>query len=312
MIRCEGLVKIYRAAGHEVVALQGLELRVDGGEIVGIVGPSGAGKSTLLNVLGGLDRPSAGQAWVDGRNLTTMPDPELDRYRRECVGFVWQQSGRNLIGYLTAFENVALPLRLARMPARQRRTRAAELLAAVGLAHRAAHLPAQLSGGEQQRVAIAVALANAPRLLLADEPTGELDSATTREIYALFHALMQRYALTIIIVSHDPHIAAHVDRVVTIRDGQISLETVKTGGTTPARAAAGAPVEDSGAVDATAGDATGGDSSHTGDEFTEYVVVDSVGRLQIPEDLRTEYAITGRVRLARHPDGLLIWPEERT
>ena len=310
MIRCEGLVKIYRIGSREVVALQGLELQVAPGEILGLVGPSGAGKSTLLNVLGGLDRPSAGQVWVDGRNLAELPEAALDRYRREGVGFVWQQSGRNLIGYLTALENVMLPMQLARVPRRARRARAVELLTAVGLATRMDHVPAQLSGGEQQRVAIAVALANHPALLLADEPTGELDTATAREIYALFRELVRGLAqqtghlaqqtgprLTIVFVSHDPTIAAHVDRVVSIRDGKTSTETVRV-----ARKAA---------VPAGSEDGPGEDDDRSADDtYSEYVVVDSVGRLQIPQELREAYRIAGRVLLERHLDGILIQPED--
>ncbi len=291
MIRCEGLVKIYKVVDREVVALQGLELQIAKGEILAIVGPSGAGKSTLLNVLGGLDRPSAGQVWVDGKNLTELSEEALDRYRREGVGFVWQQPGRNLISYLTALENVALPMRLARIPARLRRCRAIDLLSAVGLGNRMNHVPAQLSGGEQQRVAIAVALANRPVLLLADEPTGELDTATAQGIYRLFHTLVERYSLTVIIVSHDPQIASYVDRVVSIRDGKTSTETVRIG--IPQR---GTKPEDS-------------TVSPTPDQYSEYVVVDSAGRLQLPEDLREEYRIAGRVLLERHPDGILVQSE---
>jgi putative ABC transport system ATP-binding protein len=305
MIRCEGLVKIYRIGSREVVALQGLELRVAPGEILGLVGPSGAGKSTLLNILGGLDRPSAGQVWVNERNLAELSEAALDRYRREGVGFVWQQSGRNLIGYLTALENVMLPMQLARVPRRERRARAVELLTAVGLAARMDHVPIRLSGGEQQRVAIAVALANHPALLLADEPTGEMDTATAREIYALFRDLVRRMAqqtgprLTIVIVSHDPAIAAHVDRVVSIRDGKTSTETVRVARNAVAPAAA--------AEDASL---TEQDPDATDETYSEYVVVDSVGRLQIPQDLREAYRIAGRVLLERHPDGILIQPED--
>ena len=303
MIRCEGLVKIYRIGSREVVALQGIELQVTPGEILALVGPSGAGKSTLLNVLGGLDRPSAGQVWVNERNLVELSEAALDRYRREGVGFVWQQSGRNLIGYLTALENIMLPMRLARVPRRERRARAVELLTSVGLTARMDHVPAQLSGGEQQRVAIAVALANHPMLLLADEPTGELDTTTAREIYTLFHDLVRRYALTVVIVSHDPAIAAHVNRVVSIRDGKISTETVRVARKTAvASLAPTAAAEDAGS--------TKHDADATDDTYSEYVVVDSVGRLQIPQDLREEYRIAGRVLLERHPDGILIQPED--
>ena len=281
MIACEGLVKIYRVAEREVVALQGLELQVEDGEILAVVGPSGAGKSTLLNIVGGLDRPSAGRVLVEGENLADFSDAALDRYRRERTGFLWQLPGRNLLPYLTARENVELPLLIARLPAHARRERAAELLEAVGLAGRADHIPAQLSGGEQQRVAIAVALANRPPLLLADEPTGELDSATAREIYALLRALNETYGLTIIVVSHDPTIAQEVDRVVTIRDGKVSTEQraerEKRG---PGR------------------DATP----------RELVVLDSAGRLQVPREYLEEYDIGDRVRLERTPRGILILP----
>ncbi|MBN2007161.1 MAG: ATP-binding cassette domain-containing protein [Anaerolineae bacterium] len=289
MIHCEGLVKIYRVAGREVTALQGLELRVAQGEILGIVGPSGAGKSTLLNVLGGLDRPSAGEAWVNGRNLAALSDGALDRYRRDEVGFIWQQPGRNLLGYLTALENVMLPLRLARVPRREQQERAARWLDEVGLAHRCRHLPVQLSGGEQQRAALAVALANQPKLLLADEPTGELDTATAGDIYRLLRDRAQQHGVTILIVSHDTAIAHHVDRVVSIRDGKTSTETVKT-----APADAPSPI------------------ANAEPQFAEYVVVDSAGRLQIPQDLREDYAIRGRIRLEKHPDGILIRPEPLT
>ncbi len=286
MIRCEGLVKIYRVAGREMTALQGLELRVAQGEMLGIVGPSGAGKSTLLNVLGGLDRPSAGEAWVGGRNLAALSANALDRYRREEVGFIWQQPGRNLLGYLTALENVMLPMRLARVPRREQQERAAQQLDEVGLGNRLRHLPAQLSGGEQQRVALAVALANRPKVLLADEPTGELDTATAGEIYRLLRDLAQQHGITILIVSHDTAIAHHVDRVVSIRDGKTSTETVKSAAATTGDHPAGAEPR-----------------------FSEYVVVDLAGRLQIPQDLREDYAIAGRVRLEKHSEGILIRPE---
>ena len=215
MILCDGLVKIYRVADREVVALQGLELAVDSGEMLAIVGPSGAGKSTLLNVIGGLDRPSAGRVLVSGANLADFSDGALDHYRREQTGFVWQLPGRNLVSYLTARENVALPMMVAQLPVHVRRKRAAELLEAVGLSDRAGHVPARLSGGEQQRVAIAVALANRPHLLLADEPTGELDSATARVIYKTFRRLNETLGLTTLIVTHDPGIIGWVDREST-------------------------------------------------------------------------------------------------
>jgi putative ABC transport system ATP-binding protein len=209
-----------------------------------------------------------------------------------------------------------LPMQLARVPRRARRARAVELLTAVGLAARMDHVPTRLSGGEQQRVAIAVALANHPALLLADEPTGELDTATAREIYALFRDLVRRLAqqtghsaqptgpgLTIVIVSHDPTIAAHVDRVVSIHDGKTSTETVRVARKTAAPASAPVPA----ASETGLGEH---DAEVTDDTYSEYVVVDSAGRLQIPQDLREEYRIAGRVLLERHPDGILIQPED--
>jgi len=287
LVVCDGLVKIYRVADREVVALQGLELTVDPGEMLAIVGPSGAGKSTLLNVIGGLDRPSAGRVLVDGANLADFSDGALDHYRRERTGFVWQLPGRNLVSYLTARENVALPMVVARLPARVRRQRVAELLEAVGLSDRADHVPARLSGGEQQRVAIAIALANRPRLLLADEPTGELDSATARVIYETFRRLNEALGLTILIVTHDPGIIGWVDRVVAIRDGKTSTETRQI------------PKPKSQIPDQIEEVQT-----------EELVVLDSAGRLQVPREYLEEYDIGDRARLERTPEGILIRPAQ--
>ncbi len=280
-----------------MVALQGLELAVEAGEMLGIVGPSGAGKSTLLNVIGGLDRPSAGRVLVEGENLADLSDAALDRHRRERTGFVWQMPGRNLIPYLTARENVELPLVVARRPARERRERSAELLEAVGLADRASHIPAQLSGGEQQRVAIAVALANQPRLLLADEPTGELDSATARTIYGTLRQMNDAFGLTTLIVTHDPNVTPMVDRVVSIRDGRVSTETVRV------------EIGEEREADSTLySPPLSSDDSPLYSE--ELVVVDSAGRLQIPERYREQYGIGGRVRLEPTGEGLLIRPAQ--
>ena len=193
LIICDNLVKIYKVANLEVVALQGLDLVVKRGELLGVVGASGSGKSTLMNILGGLDRPSAGRVWVDGYDLLKLSDFALDRYRRAKVGFVWQQGARNLVPYLNALENVMLPMTLAGRTGRRPRRRAEELLSTVGLAERQRHTLQQMSGGEQQRVAIAVALANDPALLLADEPTGEVDSVTALAIYETFQELTRRY-----------------------------------------------------------------------------------------------------------------------
>ncbi len=299
-IVCDNLVKIYKVANLEVVALQGLDLVITRGELLGIVGASGSGKSTLMNILGGLDRPSAGRVWVDGNDLLKMSDFAQDRYRRAKVGFVWQQGARNLVPYLTALENVQLPMTLAGRAGRKVRKRAEDLLAAVGLTERRHHHLAQMSGGEQQRVAIAVALANDPPLLLADEPTGEVDSATALVIYKTFEDLTRNFGLTTLIVSHDATIARHVDRVVAIRDGKLSTETVRQ-----AAAAAPAGVGASGAVPGTAGDAIVTQAEET---WEELVVVDSAGRLQVPKEYLQRLQVKGRVRLELRDGEIAIVP----
>lgn len=288
-IICDNLVKIYKLSGIEVVALQGLDLQVSPGEILGIVGASGSGKTTLMNVLGGLDRPSAGRVWVGGQNLLELSDSALNHYRRTRVGFVWQQPARNLIPYLSARDNVRWPMAISGRGGGQAARRAAELLEAVGLTERAHHRLAELSGGEQQRTALAVALTNLTGkdgdLLLADEPTGELDSSTARDIYQILRNLSQTYGLTTLIVSHDAGLARHVDRVVSIRDGKTSTETVRQ-----------APA------------ATGDGQEAAQEQFEELVVLDSAGRLQIPPLLRDQYSIGGRVRLHPLEEGILIQP----
>lgn len=291
-IVCDNLVKIYKVANLEVVALQGLDLVVTRGEMLGIVGASGSGKSTLLNILGGLDRPSAGRIWVEGNDLLKFTDIALDRYRREKVGFVWQQSARNLIPYLTALENVELPMTLAGQSGKGKRKRAVELLDTVGLGDRMKHSLSELSGGEQQRVAIAVSLANNPTLLLADEPTGEVDEATSLTIYDTLKSLNKTLHLTTLIVSHDPGIAHHVDRVVAIRDGKTAAETVRQTRTN---------------------NRLENDQDTDREEieeilFEELTVLDSAGRLQIPKEYLEIFNIRGRVRLELSDAGILILP----
>jgi len=219
-ILCEDLFKIYKIADLEVVALRGLDLSVEAGEVVAIVGASGSGKSTLLNILAGFDAPSAGRVTVGGKDLLSMAGKEVEDYRRSDVGFIWQQTSRNLFPYLSTLENVVLPMLLTSVSAAERTRRAKDLLALVGLEHRMDHTPEKLSGGEQQRVAISVALANQPPLLLADEPTGELDDATAAEILDLFGTINRDLGTTVLIVTHDPEIAYKVGRVVMIRDGK--------------------------------------------------------------------------------------------
>ena len=292
-IICDNLVRIFKIAGHDVVALQGLDMAVSPAELLGVVGVSGSGKSTLMNILGGLDRPTAGRVWVDGQDLLKLSDTALTHYRLSSVGFLWQQSARNLLSYLNAQENVEYPMTVAGEFGRKKRQRAQQLLEIVGLRERRRHRLSELSGGEQQRVAIAVALANNPKLLLADEPTGEVDTITAEAIYKIFRNLQSELKLTTIIVSHDAQIGKHVDRVIAIRDGRIATELVRQNeGSAPLAG------EQNPAVAATT------------EEHIELTVVDSAGRLQIPKDLRKQFGIQHRVRLDATPEGVLIRPVE--
>jgi len=281
-IQCEDLFKIYKIADLEVVALRGLDLRVQHGEFMAIVGASGSGKSTLLNILAGLDQPSAGRCHVGGRDLLTMSASDMVTYRRKQVGFVWQQTGRNLVPYLSALQNVEVPMILDGMSKAAARERALELLHAVNLGHRLEHHPDQLSGGEQQRVSIAVALANNPPLLLADEPTGELDSIGADAVFDLFGQLNRRYGVTIIIVTHDPDMAARVDRVVAIRDGRTSTEIFRR-------------VRD--------------DGNNATVVHEEFVLVDAAGRLQIPREFLQKLSIHDRARVFMGEGRVEILPE---
>ena len=271
-ITCQDLFKIYKVADLEVVALRGLDLAVDRGEVLAIVGASGSGKSTLLNILAGYDTPSAGKVSVGDRDLLRMGGREVESYRRHEVGFVWQQTSRNLFPYLSALENVALPMMLTNTSPQEREERAENLLDLVGLADRAEHIPERLSGGEQQRVAIAVALANNPPLLLADEPTGELDDATASEVLDLFGTVNQELDTTIVIVTHDPEIAYKVGRVVMIRDGKTSTEIRRKREYTR---------RITGSVD-------------TETPLEEYTLVDGAGRVQLPREFLEELKIHDR------------------
>jgi ABC-type lipoprotein export system ATPase subunit len=282
LIVCDNLVKIYKVADLEVVALQGLDLVVESGEFIALVGASGSGKSTLLNVLGGLDVPSAGRATVAGYQLAELGPREQTRYLRQVIGFIWQQTGRNLLPYLTAVENVALPMAFDGVSHDARRTRALDLLDKVGLADRADHRPDRLSGGEQQRVAIAVALANEPEVLLADEPTGELDSATAADIFELLRRLNRETGVTIVVATHDPLVSGQVRRTVAIRDGRVSSEVLRHR----------ASEEEEHHVE------------------TEYAVLDRVGRLQLPRDYVEALGLEKRVRLELEGDHITIWPDE--
>jgi len=223
---CDGLVKIFKTEDVEVMALQGLDLEIKQGELVAIIGKSGSGKSTLLNMIGGLDKPTAGRIYVDGNDLFAMSEKELVQYRKSTVGFVWQNSGQNLFPYLTAVQNVEAPLFFEKMDEKERHEKALQLMKQTGIDHKANSYPAQMSGGEQQRVAIAVALASDPKILLADEPTGAVDSKTSNMIQDLFRKLNRETGLTIIIVTHDISLANKVSRVIMVADGKISTEKI--------------------------------------------------------------------------------------
>ena len=254
-VEANDLFKIYKPADLEVVALRGVDLEVQSGELVGIVGASGSGKSTLLNILAGLERPSAGRIRVGDRDLLDISDRDLVVYRRQEVGFVWQATGRNLVPYLNVRDNIELPQAIAGTGRRQRRQRAEELLEALQMSDKARRYPSELSGGEQQRVAIAVALANNPPLLLADEPTGELDTNMAEDVFRMLQRINRQFGVTVVIVTHYAGIAHWVDRVVRIRDGRIGSESYLT-------------------------------TSYRGDEGSEeeYLVVDRAGRLQLPRE----------------------------
>jgi len=222
-VSTKDLIKVYRAGKSEVIALRGLDMRAPDGEFVAVRGPSGCGKTTLLNLIGGIDRPTAGRIEVDGTNIVDMSEGDLVQYRRNSVGFVFQFF--NLVPTLTAEENIQLPMRLAAKPSDQREERTRHLLELVGLEKRAVHRPDELSGGEQQRIAIAVALANDPPLILADEPTGELDTKTGAEVLDLFRRLNQDLKKTIIVVTHDERVAKIAHSILHIEDGKIIGET---------------------------------------------------------------------------------------
>ena len=262
MVQCENLVKIYKTTDVEVMALQGLDLTVERGELMGIVGASGSGKSTLLNMLGALDKPSAGSLYVDGKDLLKFDEKDLIKYKRETVGFVWQNNARNLIPYLTAIQNVEMPLLLS------------------------GHKNRRLSGGEQQRVAIAIALSNNPSLLLADEPTGAVDTKTAAMVLDVFKQLNRQTGVTIIIVTHDTNLSKSIDRVVAIRDGRTSSEMLRKKTEILSFGELEKMSEQQRAEHEKLMQQSGSDQE-------ELVVLDRAGRLQIPKEYLEALGIRG-------------------
>ena len=286
MIECDNLVKIYKTKDIEVLALQGLDLTVERGELMAIIGNSGSGKSTFLNMIGGLDRPSAGKLYVDGKDLFRLTEAELVEYKKNTVGFVWQNNARNLLPYLTAYENVMTPMLFSKEE--NKKERANELLELVGLSHRKNNRLSQLSGGEQQRVAIAIALANKPKLLLADEPKGSVDRNTSDYILDMFRKLNEELGITIVIVTHDQGLAKKVNRVVSIRDGKTSTERIMKNDY----------INKLGDVSFNWND--------TEETQEEYAVLDRAGRLQIPPELLSGLGVDGNKVKLELKDGHII------
>ncbi len=285
IIKCDNLVKIYKTKDSEVMALQGLDMNVEKGELMAIVGKSGSGKSTFLNMVGGLDKPSAGRLYVDGKDLFKMSNKDLIEYKKQTVGFVWQNNARNLFPYLNAFQNIQVPMMFTSK--RRRKEEAQKLLDMVGLKDHADQFPAQLSGGEQQRVAIAIALANNPKVLLADEPTGSVDVQTANYILDVFRELNKSLKTTIVIVTHDMGLARKVNRVVSIQDGKISSEM-------HARTSYQNDMENASGFE---------------DEHDEYAILDRAGRLQLPNEMLEKMGVDGnKVRLEYVNDTIVIKP----
>ena len=289
MIECDGLVKINKTKDIEELALQGLDLTVKRGELMAIIGNSGSGKSTFLNMIGGLDRPSAGKLYVDGKNLFQMTEEQLVDYKRSTVGFVWQNNARNLLPYLTAWENVMTPMLFQKdsLSEGDKKKRAEELLELVGLSKRKDNKLSQLSGGEQQRVAIAIALANNPKLLLADEPTGAVDRKTADDILDMFRKLNEELGITIVIVTHDKELASKVNRVISIRDGKTSSERIM-------RNEYKKRLEDI-SID--------WEQEQAQEEFA---VLDRAGRVQIPAELLQEMGMEGNKVKLELIDGKIV------
>lgn len=278
IVRCDGLVKLYKTSEVEVMALQGLELEIERGELIAIIGKSGSGKSTLLNMIGALDTPSAGKVYIDGIDLSQATSKELEEIRRNKIGFVWQKSSQNLYDYMTAVENVEAQLYYDKMSKKERREKALKLLEEVGLGDKAGSFPKEMSGGEQQRVAIAAALIRDPDILLADEPTGAVDSKTSDMIQNLFRKLNHDRGITVIIVTHDISLANKVNRVVMISDGRVTTEKIMK-----------EKYREKILSNETYGFDMAGDSEESHEEFS---VVDKTGRLKLSDEIRQQTGLT--------------------
>lgn len=295
MIECDNLVKIYKTKEIEVMALQGLDIAIEKGELMAIVGNSGSGKSTLLNMIGGLDRPTAGRLFVDGKNLFKLNEKELVDYKRKTVGFVWQNNARNLLPYLSAYQNIQMPMVFDNNMARKEK--AMELLELVGLSSKKESRLDQLSGGEQQRVAIAIALANGPKILLADEPTGSVDSKTGNYILDVFRNINRETGVTVVIVTHDISLTRKVNRVVSIRDGKTSSERIRKKNYAEVLKSIAMLSEQDEHI---ANDKEGFDVQE------EYAVLDRAGRVQIPRELLDKLGVRdNRVKL-EYKEGQII------
>ncbi|MBE7067261.1 MAG: ABC transporter ATP-binding protein [Ruminococcaceae bacterium] len=292
MIYCENLIRLYKIGEIEVMALQGLDLTVKKGEMIAIIGNSGSGKSTLMNIIGGLAKPTAGRIYVNGINLLKLDDKLMRRYMRETVGFVWQNTARNMIPYLNAIDNIKLVMHMA---GKVDEERANMLLETVGLSHRKKSKMHELSGGEQQRVAIAIALANNPSILLADEPTGAVDTKTTAQIMNLFHKLNREMGVTIVIVTHDRQLSHMVPRVVTISDGRIGTEFIRR--------------EE---MDLSSSDIMNATAGHDSGTHVEYGFIDGRRRLFIPESYLNAIDVKEKEKIKMIIDGnqiILTKPE---
>jgi ABC-type lipoprotein export system ATPase subunit len=291
IIECDNLYKIYKEKDIEVLALQGLDLIVEQGECMAVIGSSGSGKSTFLNILGGLDKPTTGKLLVNGMDMSSLSEKQLRIYKKDVVGFVWQNSGRNLLSHLTALENAELVVKLSKKY-KNYKARALELLEMTNIAHRKNSRVTELSGGEQQRVSIALALANDPKILLADEPTGAVDTKTTADILKLFNELNKSLNLTIVIVTHDMQIAHSVNRVVSISDGKIHKELI---------------IKKDYAQKLKTMEALH-TNINSGDTHEEYIVVDGYGRVQLPQQFLNKLNIKGKSKIKAkiNNEGILL------